>query len=242
VVAQLESLGWRSQYAEDGFGTGQPQYNFEVPLTATDEDGKPVPRTPEDVLRGMNQQWRRNIKKADKAGVEVATTDVTSGARAVDADVQLFHDLYVLTAERDGFTPRPLSYFRRMFEAMSAEDPDRIRLFHARHEGELVASTIMVRVGVHTWYAYGASSTQKREVRGSNAVQWAMIRSAIDAGADVYDLRGITNTLDESDSHVGLIQFKVGLGGEAVEYAGEWDLPLNRLLYKAFDLYMSRRR
>jgi vancomycin resistance protein VanK len=128
-----------------------------------------------------------------------------------------------------------------MFAGMGAEDPDRIRLFFARHEGELVAATIMVRVGVHTWYSYGASSTAKRDVRGSNAVQWAMIRSAIAQGADVYDLRGITPTLDADDSHVGLIQFKVGTGGEAVEYAGEWDLPLRKTLYKAFDLYMSRR-
>ena len=69
-----------------------------------------------------------------------------------------------------------------------------------------------------------------------------MIRDALGAGADVYDLRGITDTLDADDSHVGLIQFKVGTGGEAVEYAGEWDLPLNRPLYKAFDLYMSAAR
>ena len=98
----------------------------------------------------------------------------------------------------------------------------------------------MVRVGAHAWYSYGASSTDKRDVRGSNAVQWAMMRDAIAAGADVYDLRGITPTLDVDDTHVGLVQFKVGTGGEAVEYAGEWDLPLNRPLYEAFDLYMRR--
>jgi lipid II:glycine glycyltransferase (peptidoglycan interpeptide bridge formation enzyme) len=57
----------------------------------------------------------------------------------------------------------------------------------------------------------------------------------------VYDLRGITDTLDPEDPHVGLIQFKVGTGGEAVEYVGEWDLPLNKALYTAFDLYMRRR-
>jgi vancomycin resistance protein VanK len=68
-----------------------------------------------------------------------------------------------------------------------------------------------------------------------------MMRSAIAQGAEVYDLRGITPTLDVDDSHVGLIQFKVGTGGEAVEYAGEWDLPLRRPLYTAFDLYMRRR-
>jgi vancomycin resistance protein VanK len=225
VVAQLHDLGWRRQEAEGGFAAGQPQYVFQIPLAG---------RTEDDVLKGMNQLWRRNIKKADKQGVEV-----TSSSTA--ADLKAFHDLYVHTAERDHFTPRPLSYFTTMVEALGAESPDRIRLWFARHEGDLVAATIAIRVGAHAWYSYGASSTEKRDVRGSNAIQWAMIRDAIAAGADVYDLRGITDTLDPDDSHVGLIQFKVGTGGEAVEYAGEWDLPINRLLYTAFDTYMLRR-
>jgi vancomycin resistance protein VanK len=224
VVSQLNELGWRPQAVEGGFAAGQPQFNFMIPLTG---------RTESDLLAGMNQQWRRNIKKADKAGVEV-----THGG---PADLPAFHDLYALTAERDGFTPRPLAYFETMVAALSAEEPDRIRLYLAHHEGDLVAATIWVRVGGHTWYAYGASSTEKRDVRGSNAVQWAMVRDALAAGADVYDLRGITDTLDGDDPHVGLIQFKVGTGGEAVEYAGEWDLPLNPLVYKAFSVYMRRR-
>ncbi len=233
VVSQLTSLGWRDQgtgrSSGGGFALGQPQYVFQVPLAG---------RSEADVLAGMNQQWRRNIKKADKSGVEVATS---SGRGDEEGDLKLFHDLYLHTAERDHFTPRGLPYFRVMADALGSEDPDRFRLFLARHEGDLVAATIMVRVGAHTWYSYGASSTEKREVRGSNAVQWAMLRAAIAAGADVYDLRGITPTLDSEDSHVGLIQFKVGTGGEVVEYAGEWDLPLNKALYKAFDLYMRRR-
>ena len=104
-----------------------------------------------------------------------------------------------------------------------------------------MAATIAVKVGTHAWYSYGASSSEKREVRGSNAAQWAMIRHALANGATVYDLRGITDTLDEDDPHVGLIRFKVGTGGEAVEYAGEWDLPINRVVYHAFQLYLARR-
>jgi vancomycin resistance protein VanK len=233
VVSQLQELGWRQQTAEGGFAAGQPQYNFWVPLRDGDQA-----RTEDEVLAGMNQLWRRNIKKAAKAGVEVSHGTVTGQD---GGDLKLFHDLYVHTAERDHFTPRPLSYFQTMFRALQAEEPDRIRLYLARHEGDLVAATIWVRVGTHTWYSYGASSTEKREVRGSNAVQWQMIRDAIAAGASVYDLRGITDTLDPDDPHVGLIQFKVGTGGQAVEYAGEWDLPLRPLLYKAFSLYMARR-
>ena len=230
VVSQLRELGWREQGTGDGFATGQPRFNFWIPLV--DEDGKP--RTEAGLLAGMNQQWRRNIKKADKEGVVVTRDHSEAGLAA-------FHELYVLTAARDGFTPRALPYFQTMGEALSAEESDRISVWLAHHEGDLAAATIAIRVGTHAWYSYGASSTEKRDVRGSNAVQWAMVRDALEAGAEVYDLRGITETLDADDPHVGLIQFKVGTGGEAVEYAGEWDLPLNALLYKAFDLYMARR-
>ncbi|WP_225850265.1 peptidoglycan bridge formation glycyltransferase FemA/FemB family protein [Streptomyces sp. HPF1205] len=223
VTALLKDAGWLPRSPEDGFGPGQPHFKYEVPLAG---------RTEDDLLAGMNQQWRRNIKKAAGEGVEVTVGD----------DIEAFHDLYVHTAGRDRFTPRPLRYFTTMFEAMRAEDPERIRLYLARHRGDLVAAAVLVRVGAHAWYVYGASSTDKREVRGSNACQWAMIRDSLAAGCDVYDLRGITPTLDAGDPHVGLIRFKVGTGGQAVRYVGEWDLPLRPVVYRAFDMYMRRRR
>ncbi len=220
----LRTLGWRPPEVGHGFSAGQPEFNFQLPLAG---------RTPEDILKGMNQLWRRNIRKADKLGVSVR--------RGTAADLPAFHTLYSETAARDGFTPRPLAYFRTMMQAMEAEDPDRIHLYLAEHDGDLVAATTWVRVGDHTWYSYGASSTKKREVRGSNAIQWRMIQDSIAAGARVYDLRGITDSVDKADPHVGLIEFKVGTGGEAVEYLGEWDLPINPLLYRAFSVYMHHR-
>jgi lipid II:glycine glycyltransferase (peptidoglycan interpeptide bridge formation enzyme) len=223
---QLIELGWRPpEEDEGGFATGQPRFVFQLPIAG---------KTADELLAGMNQLWRRNIKKAAKAGVEVE--------RGTVHDLPEFHALYLETAERDRFTPRPLEYFQTMFGALLGEDPDRIRLYLAHHEGDLVAATTWVRVGQHAWYTYGASSTAKRDVRGSNAAQWRMITDALAAGAGLYDLRGITEGLTLDDPHLGLIQFKVGTGGEAVEYLGEWDLPLNQVLYTAFDLYLKRRR
>ncbi len=226
VANQLRALGWKAPRVGEGFAAGQPQYVFQVPL---------ADRGPEDLLKNMNQLWRRNIKKADKMGVEVS--------QGGPEDLKAFHQLYVETAERDHFTPRPLPYFEKMYSAMANQPADccDFRVYNAHHEGDLVASTIWIRVGGHSWYSYGASSTAKRDVRGSNAIQWRMMSDALSSGATVYDLRGITDTLDPNDPHVGLIQFKVGTGGEAVEYVGEWDLPLNKALYTAFDLYMRRR-
>ncbi|MEU8730704.1 peptidoglycan bridge formation glycyltransferase FemA/FemB family protein [Streptomyces tendae] len=282
VTGRLRDAGWLPQSPEDGFGVGHPQFKYEVPLAG---------RSEADVLKDMNQLWRRNIRKAAREGVEVTVgrvagghpqsgwgmggsgttgSDMTGSDRTGSGttasgvsrscmtgsdmaerdaggqdmsgrDLQAFHDLYVHTSERDRFTPRPLRYFETMFAVLGAEDPERITLYLARHRGDLVAATVMVRVGTHAVYAYGASSTEKREVRGSNACQWAMIRDALAAGCDVYDLRGITPTLDADDPHVGLIQFKVGTGGQAVRYVGEWDLPLRPLIYRTFNLYMKRR-
>jgi len=229
LADRLTGAGWRPLSAAGGFAAGQPQYNFWVPLA--DNTGAPI--SEDDLLAGMNQLWRRNIRKAEKLGVEVAL--------GTKADLADFHRVYVETAYRDHFTPRPLAYFDRMWDALTTEDPDRLRLYLARHEGDLVAATTMVRVGRHAWYSYGASTTHKREVRGSNAVQWRMMRDALAAGATVYDMRGITDTVDADDPHAGLLQFKVGTGGEAVEYLGEWDLVLQRSLYTAFMLWMKRR-
>ncbi|MFI1969923.1 peptidoglycan bridge formation protein FemAB [Streptomyces cinnamoneus] len=225
VADQLRRMGW--QQGEDGgagFGDVQPRYVFQVPLEN---------RSLEDVHKGFNQLWRRNIKKAEKAGVEV----VQGGYE----DLATWQHLYEITAERDKFRPRPLSYFQRMWTALNSEDPNRMRLYFAVHEGEAVAAATMLIVGGHVWYSYGASANHKREVRPSNAMQWRMLRDAYALGASVYDLRGIGDSLDENDHLFGLIQFKVGTGGQAAEYLGEWDFPLNKLLHKALDIYMSRR-
>ncbi|MDR1293850.1 MAG: aminoacyltransferase [Bifidobacteriaceae bacterium] len=221
LVDRLRAAGWMPPAAHAGFGIGQPDFVFQLPLAGATELS---------VLGGFNQLWRRNIRHAAGAGVEVHT-----GGRG---DLDAFHRLYVDTAVRDCFTPRPLAYFRRMWDAEAREDPARLTLYLAHHEGDLVASTLAMRIPGHTWYAYGASSSTKREVRGSNAIQWAMVRDAIRHGDEVYDMRGITDTLDSTDPTAGLIRFKVGTGGRAQQYVGEWTYAIRPTAYRAFQYAM----
>ncbi|MFF7470963.1 peptidoglycan bridge formation glycyltransferase FemA/FemB family protein [Streptomyces sp. NPDC008092] len=226
LAERLRRTGWRQAEAggEEGFAAGQPRYVFQVPFAG---------RSLEEIQRGLNQQWRRNVKKAEKAGVKVV--------RGGYEDLPAFYGLYTETAERDRFIARPLSYFQRMWTALTAEHPDRMRLYLAHHDGDVLAAATMLTVGDHVWYSYGASTVRRREVQPNNAMQWRMMCDAHELGAAVYDFRGITDTLEESNHLLGLLRFKVGAGGEAVEYVGEWDFPLNKLLHKAFDLYMARR-
>jgi lipid II:glycine glycyltransferase (peptidoglycan interpeptide bridge formation enzyme) len=68
-----------------------------------------------------------------------------------------------------------------------------------------------------------------------------MISDALASGAETYDMRGITDTLDPNDHLFGLLQFKVGTGGYAQEYLGEWDYAIRPALAMAFEAYMRRR-
>ncbi|MFH8552277.1 lipid II:glycine glycyltransferase FemX [Streptomyces celluloflavus] len=226
LMERLRGMGWQQSGggSEDGFAAGQPRYVFQLPL---------ADRSLDEIQRGFNQLWRRNVRKAEKAGVKV----VQGGYD----DLATFYELYAETAARDQFIPRPLEYFQRMWTALTMEDPNRMRLYLAEHNGEMLSAATMLTVGQHVWYSYGASTSRKREVQPNNAIQWQMIRDAHALGATVYDFRGTTDTLDESNHLLGLLRFKVGTGGQAAEYIGEWDFPLNKLLHKALDLYMSRR-
>jgi lipid II:glycine glycyltransferase (peptidoglycan interpeptide bridge formation enzyme) len=54
-------------------------------------------------------------------------------------------------------------------------------------------------------------------------------------------MRGISDTLDPQNHLIGLVQFKVGSGGYAQEYAGEWDFRLRSGWARAYELYQKRR-
>ena len=225
AVDALRATDWVQEVSEGaGFGDVQPRYVFQIGL---------ADRTLDEVFAGFNQLWRRNIRKAEKAGVEVTRGDYD--------DLAAFHEVYVETAQRDHFTPRGLAYFQRMWTELNGIDPDRLRLYIARHDGHVAAATLMVIVGEHAWYSYGASTTADRDVRPSNALQWRMISDAHAAGCSIYDLRGISDTLDPANHLYGLVQFKVGTGGFAQEYVGEWDRTLRPMWARAFKAYQSRR-
>lgn len=224
LVADLRRLGW-TQYEAPAAGFGgrmHPRYRSHVRLDEVT-----------DPSEGLDASWRRNVRKADNSGVTVTTGS--------PADLPEFHAIYVETAERDGFPPLPIGYFERMMVDLAAEDPRRVDLYLASRDGQVHAGGLLTRVGDEVSYVYGASSNAGRAWRPSNAMQWRMLSDAAAGGVAVYDLRGISDTLDPGDPLFGLLRFKLGLGGDAVELVGEWDFPLRRGRHRAVDAYLNRR-
>jgi len=80
-------------------------------------------------------------------------------------DLPEFFRLLEETQRRDGFDlGRSLEYYRRQYRALAAEDPERIRLYLARHGGEVRAAHTLNKVGDRAWYRLGASASHRREL------------------------------------------------------------------------------
>jgi lipid II:glycine glycyltransferase (peptidoglycan interpeptide bridge formation enzyme) len=220
LVQALPAHGWVPLDRGPGFGSGQPRYGLRLPLAG---------RSLLDLLTGMNQQWRRNVARAVKAGVVVREGN--------SDDLAAFHRLYTETAARDGFRPRPESYFTGLWRALAIGPEPRLRLYLAELGPEPLACALVIQLGRRCWYSYGASSSENRQAQASTALQWQAIRAAHERGCESYDLRGITDTLDPDQATAGLLRFKLGTGGDCVETAGEWELTLSPAWHRAFQLY-----
>src|SRR5699024_6830013 len=138
-------------------------------------------------------------------------------------------------------TARPLVYFQRLFTELNAAPDTECVLYFARHQGHTLAAAIYVRQGRSAWYVYGASSMHEPKRYAPRALQLHQIEQALAAGCEWFDLGGVSPSLDSHHHLAGLTRFKTTMGADVVETLGEWDYPINPLLTKAFNLYMSWR-
>ena len=226
VTQMLTKHGFAPPATADaqGFGGTQPRCVMQLDLAG---------RTEADLLASFKPQARRNIKlSAEKHGVEVVSNLTRD-------DLVVFNDLMVVTGGRDGFRPRPLSYFQTLWDNLVPAGL--ARLFLTRHGGQTLSGALCFIIGDKSWYVYGASSNEQRNLMPNYAMQWAMIRWAREAGCTWYDFRGVSPRrrgegeaaaeLEKEDHLQGLNRFKEGFGTRYVEYVGEFDLVYNKAAY-----------
>lgn len=125
------------------------------------------------------------------------------------------------------------------FEAKIAKNTKVIDEFTAElvkyPEGKYIGGSIYICEGKRAWYIYGATSDSFRYMLPSYALVAYMIEQCIDNDFEYFDMFGIGGDFDPSNHVFGLYDFKKGFGGQAIEFIGEFDLPINKPLYWGFD-------
>jgi peptidoglycan pentaglycine glycine transferase (the first glycine) len=189
--------------------------------------------TEEQILARMKSKTRYNIRLASKKGVTVRKI------RSVDP----FYDLLQGTSDRAAFGIHTRVYYQRTYQIFAPLDA--CAIFLAEFEGIPLASIMVFQSGERSWYFYGASSNQHRQLMPTYLVQWEAMRWAKERGCRSYDLWGVPdedfNTLEQefttrSDGLWGVYRFKRGFSGQLLRASGPWDRIYNPTLYTLYKI------
>ncbi|MGP4082583.1 lipid II:glycine glycyltransferase FemX [Pseudalkalibacillus sp. R45] len=112
TIQYLKQIGYVHRGKELNYGGFQPRFTFRLKL----KDSK------EEVFRKFHRQTQYKIRYAQRRGIEIF-----EGGRE---HLTLFDELSDITAERQQFTMRPLSYFEKMYEIFTPRD--QFKLFFSK--------------------------------------------------------------------------------------------------------------
>jgi len=197
----------------------QPPDSTQIDLTGTEEE----------ILNRMKSKWRYNINLSARKGVEIEK--VSGDTTDLSAKLDIFYDLYKITAERDGIAIHAKSYYDDLLKRSADQNKDgkkvpEINLYIAKHEEDYLGAIITLFSQTESIYLYGCSSNTKRNLMPNFLLQWTAMKDAKAYGSKYYDMYGMPPTDDENHPMHGLYLFKTGFGGKNIHRIGSWDVPL----------------
>jgi peptidoglycan pentaglycine glycine transferase (the first glycine) len=182
-------------------------------------------RADEGALWGeLRKKWRQYVNKARNAGIVVVEGD---GTRLPE-----FHRIYRETARRAGFLIRTEAAYRDIWNAYAPAGRARL-MFAQAADGQPLATLFLIRCGRRVVEPYGGMTETGGETRANYMLKWEAIRASRESGATSYDLWGLATG--------GIAHFKTGFGGREVRYIGAWDLVLDPLGRRAYELAQKSR-
>jgi peptidoglycan pentaglycine glycine transferase (the first glycine) len=206
----------------------QPPRTIIVDLTGTEDE----------ILARMKQKTRYNIRLAEKKGVTVRPWE----------DLSAFHDMMLVTGERDAFGVHSEKYYRRAFDLLHPRGMCELLL--AEYGGKPLAALFVACHGNRAYYLYGASTDEERNRMPTYLLQWQAMQWAKSHGCEEYDLWGVPDegeaTLEASfesrqEGLWGVYRFKRGFGGQLKRAAQAMDRVYNPLLYQVYLRTMRNR-
>lgn len=174
----------------------------------------------EQLLNNMHPKTRYNIKLSMKRGVIIKP--ITTEASQHEAAALLFNTLH----RRKLVTPLPAYYQNMMsfFNGASAL----VTTYGAYYQDMLIATAITLDFGTTRTYVFGGSSTLHKNAMAPYLLHWTAIRDAQIKQLTTYDWYGAEGGVSDG---AGIARFKLGFGGNTLEYPGAHDVLLRPLPY-----------
>ena len=232
-AAALEALADFVRAEDRGIVFARLSVAHELPLTRPCLSSVPYDTTvvidltggDDEILARMKPRGRRDVRKALRES-PVTCADETEVALA---DFAEYYDVMVETAERDGFTPAPMSDYANMLGLLG---PERCRVFAGRDEGRVVTWSIVTVSGTRATRYYGASRNATMRKHVTDKLVYFECCELGRMGLEEYDLMAIGSEF--SPTLMGLNEFKTKFAKDGVRpVAPDRDLPIRGAFYRA---------
>lgn len=190
----------------------------------------------EKILSSMKTKWRYNVNLSARKGVEIIK--ITGENKELLKYLDIFYDLYKITADRDGIAIHSKKYYETLLkksaeEIKSGKDVPLISLYIAKHGSDYLGAIITLFSKTESVYLYGCSSNVKRNLMPNFLLQWTAMKDAKAYGSKYYDMYGMPPTDNPNHPMHGLYLFKTGFGGKNIHRPGTFDVPTS-LWYKPY--------
>lgn len=184
-----------------------------------------------ELLAGMEKNKPRSWRNMASKGMSVRTTQDPAAVTELTR-------LLMAVGEQDHFTPQAEAHLRHQLEAGFAT-LYLVDLAEAAEASGGIGSQVIAAALVYDYdgvryYAHAAADYEHRKLRAGTVLLVQMILDAARAGQQTFDFWGITTSTDPQHPWAGFTQYKKSFGGRQVDYAGTWDLPLNKHKYQLY--------
>lgn len=232
-LMEARSLYCRCSFArarraeEEGYlrshGWTRPKRTLSAGMTAVWD----LRQSEDQLLAGLNRNWRYSLRQAQKSGLLVE--------RIVDPPFEELADLCTAMHTSKGVPAEaPASEVAALFGALGGQAV----VYGCRNgAGQLIAFHSCGIQGARAWELIGATSPEGRKIGASFAVLWALILHCRRMNVTHYDLAGL-----DQDKAPGVANFKRWTGAQDVEWLGEWEWSTPSVLRHVVDLGIRNRR
>lgn len=143
-------------------------------------------------------------------------------------DIDILYNFYAETAKNNNFAPHEKKYLADQLKF------DFATLYYIELNGNPVAASLVYDDENTRYYAHAAADYENRKFYGNAILVTQMILDAKKDGKKSFDLWGITPSNNPDDPWYGFTSFKKTFGGQQIEYAGTYDLPINSRRYAIY--------
>lgn len=199
IIEFGKKAGWRT--AE--FRAGNPLPGASVSSARFLRHILDLSRKEEVIFDSLRDATKRNIRKAEKAGVRITMS-------TTETSLDRFYRLNCMTRKEHGLPPQPSRFFKNLLKHVIGRGLGTIIL--ASHEEKTIAGAIFCHFNKKAVYKYGASDRKYQHLRGNNLVMWEAIKKYCREGCHTLDFGR-----SEPES-TGLLQFKRGWGSEEMNF------------------------